>query len=231
MPTQDNLNILIVDDDPLVTHFLKRIITNMGNNIIGTCSDGISAHQTIENEKPDVVFMDINIKGPKDGITVIKELSFNTDTSIIYISSYSQSDILDEALETNPSNYLIKPLKEEDVKIALSLIKQKKNKSKPTLVNKLIFEKNFYYDYDLQELVHTGNSLKLSAIESKLVDIFIENRNANLSIEYIKTLVWDEKDTADSTVRDKISTLRKKIPLFPIQTNFGRGYVLNIEQN
>ncbi len=220
----DTLRVLIVDDEPLTTIFLKRIIEDLGYRVIGICDNGESAIDMILQEKPDVIFMDINIRGGLDGITVIKRVTYNCKASIIYISGYDESEILDEALSTNPSNYLIKPINEKDVKIALSVIN--KNKSKKT--NTISFDKNLYYDYDTKELVQSTNSLKLSVIEKKLVDLFIEKRNNNLTIKLIKESIWRDEEIADSTIRDKISRLRNKVPNFPLKTNFGRGYILEV---
>ncbi|WP_072680845.1 response regulator [Arcobacter sp. LA11] len=225
-----NLRILIVDDEPLITMFIKRVIENMGHIVVGICKDGESALSTINKEKPNIVFMDINIKGPLDGISVIKKNS-NQDLSVIYVSSYSEQDILDEALSTNPTNYLIKPIKEEDVKIAITLAKQKFQKQnykpKKNIEKKhLIFSEELYYDYDLKELFLKKTPVALSMTEKKMLDIFIRNKNINLSIDMIRDDTWKDKKVSDSTIRDHISNLRKKNPLLPIQTNFGRGYTL-----
>jgi len=231
----DNFRILIVDDEPLITMFLRRVIEKMGHTVVGICQDSKSALETIANEKPDIVFMDINIKGPLDGISVIKK-NFNHDLSVIYVSSYSDQDILDDALSTNPTNYLIKPVKEEDVKIAITLVKQKLQKQKYEAPKKieqhhLIFSENLYYDYDLEELVEKKTPVALSLTEKKLLQIFISNKNLNLSIDIIKEDVWKDKMVSDSTIRDHISHLRKKYPLLPIKTNFGMGYMLVVNEN
>ena len=224
--SSNQLNILIVEDEPLTTIFLKRIVEDFGHKVIGVCDNSESAIEKILEEKPDVIFMDINIKGPLDGITVIKRVMYVCEASIIYISGYDESEILDEALSTNPSNYLIKPIHENDVKIALSVIK--KNQTKTANKNYLVFDKVLYYDFETKELIQTGNTLKLSIIEKKLVDLFIDKKNTNLSIEFIKETIWDDSEIANSTIRDKISKLRNKVPTFPLKTNFGRGYILDM---
>lgn len=222
----DKLNILIVEDEPLTIIFLERIIKDMGHNVICSCEDGQSAIDAIIGKKPDVIFMDINIKGPIDGITVIKKVTYNCNADIIYISGYDESEILDEALSTNPSNYLIKPLDENSVKIALRVINHKKNKSKHQ--NTIVFENGLYYDKNTKELIQSGNSLKLSIIEKKIADMFMERKNTNLTVEFIKECIWADEKVANSTIRDKISRLRNKAPNLPIKTNFGRGYILDM---
>ena len=226
----DIFKILIVDDEPLITIFLKRIIEEMGHIVVGICEDGKSALETIHNKKPDIVFMDINLKGPLDGINVIRK-NLDQDLSVIYISGYSDEDILDDALSTKPTNYLIKPIKEEDVKIAITLVRQKLVNQKyeiseHTNPKHLVFSKNLYYDYDLEELVEKKIPVPLSSTEKSILNIFIQNKNINLSLDMMKENIWKDKKVSDSTIRDHISHLRKKYPLLPIQTNFGRGYML-----
>jgi len=231
----DNFRILIVDDEPLITIFLRRIVEEMGHTVLGICYDSKSALETIMNEKPDIVFMDINIKGPLDGISVVRKI-LNQDLSIIYISGYSDQDILDDALSTNPTNYLIKPIKEEDVKIAITLVKQKLQKQKyepvkQTKDNHLTFSNNLYYDYALEELVDKETTINFSLTEKKIINMFVHNKNINLSIDMIKEEAWKDKVVSDSTIRDHISHLRKKYPQLPIRTNFGRGYMLVVNES
>ncbi|MEN8146416.1 MAG: response regulator [Campylobacterota bacterium] len=220
------LNVLIVDDEPLITIFIKRIVLEMGENLLGICYDSTSAIEQIQSTKPDLIFMDINIKGPLDGISVIKKSNIAPDTAIVYVSAYTESDILEEALSTHPANYLIKPIKEEDVVIALKLAKNRSRHVVATVPKKLYLAPTFYYDFMLQELFLDGIPPPLSSIEKKLVDLFMANVNINISLEEIKESVWQNKKISNTTLRDSISRLRRKLPQFNLKTNFGRGYIL-----
>lgn len=220
-------NVIIVEDEPLSAMFIERIVTQMGHQIVGIYKDSDSALKAIKQDNPDVVFMDINIDGSLDGISVIKKLELHKETDVIYVSSYSDSDIIEEALSTNPYNYLIKPIKEEDLKIALTLIKKRRNKLHQKVDSRIFLLNELYYDVNTHELYEIGNPLSLSVIEKKLIDLFVQNRNNTVSLEQIEATVWENKPVANSTIRDAISSLRKKIPDLPLKTNFGRGYTLS----
>jgi len=221
------LNVLIVDDEPLITIFIKHIVKEMGDNVVAICHDSDSAISCIKSEKPDLIFMDINIKGPLDGISVIKK-AVNYSPIIYYISAYNSNEIIGEALSTNPYNYLVKPIKEEDIKIALTLGKTALGKHQKHVSTKILLGEDLYYESNLKSLFEKGVMIELSGIEQKLVELFVSSPNINLAIEQIKDQIWKDKDVANSTIRDKISQLRKKVAHFPIKTNFGRGYMLEL---
>lgn len=223
----EKLNVLIVDDEPIITMFIKHIVKEMGDNVVDVCYDSSAAFESIQSKKPDLIFMDINIKGPLDGISVIRKINVDNDPIVYYVSAYSSSDIINDALSTKAYNYLIKPIKEEDIKIALTLARKIKNKQVRCIKDKLSLSSDICYDFTKQELFQNGSVIKLSATEKKLVDIFITNINVTLPTSTIKELIWQEKDIANSTLRDAIYNLRKKIPELKIETNFGRGYILN----
>ncbi len=162
----NQLKTLIVDDDPLTTIFLKRITESLGHKVIGLCDNGKSAIKIIVQEKPDVVFMDINIKGSINGINVIKKIGCSCNASIIYISGYDEGKIVDEALATNPSNYIVKPINENDVKIALTLAEQKS-----ILIEQLQKEKNKLEDFiDKDHLTKVYSRKKMDDDLQKFID-------------------------------------------------------------
>ena len=58
------LKVLIVDDEPLVTVFLQEVVRDFGAEILAICHDSSAALEAIKTGRPDLIFMDINIKGP-----------------------------------------------------------------------------------------------------------------------------------------------------------------------
>jgi len=226
MTEDKRLNVLIVDDEPLITIFIKRIVLEMGENLLGICYDSTSAIETIQTTQPDIIFMDINIKGPLDGISVIKKTAAYTNAAIVYVSAYTDSAILEEALATHPANYLIKPIKEEDIIIAMKLAKGNSHNTVSISSERLQLSQHLYYDFSVKELFMDGVPPSLTSIEKKLVDLFVRNININMSIDDIKDTVWKDKEISNTTLRDSISRLRKKLPQFNLKTNFGRGYIL-----
>lgn len=227
----NKLNVLIVEDEPLIAIFIKRTVQQFGSNVIDICYDSEDALQKVKQHKPDIVFMDINIKGPLDGISVTRKIKMECEPLIVYITAYNDHDTVDEALSTNPYNYIVKPVKETDIKVVLSLAKKeiKKLKVNEELNNCIYFKDGSYFDLDKKEIFSNKNPISLTKIEKHLLDMFITNKNTTISLESIKVKVWHDKDVSDTTIRDKISVLRKKLPQLKIKTSFGIGYCLEYD--
>lgn len=229
MPENRPMRVLIVDDEPLITIFIKRIVIEAGDQIADVCYDSDHALRSIKESKPDLIFMDINIKGSLDGISVIKKAA-PVKAMLYYISAYNSDEIIAEALSTQPYNYLFKPIKEVEVKTALELCRMKLRAPKTETTERIRLADALYFDRNLALLECEGLSVALTRTEQKLLRAFADNINILLSYEYLREAVWDQKSIADSTLRDHVSKLRQKFPQLNIYTSFGEGYRLIVAQ-
>ena len=225
MPDPKPLRVLVVDDEPLITIFIKRIVQEAGDQIIALCYDSDHALRTIKETQPDLIFMDINIKGSLDGISVIKKAA-PFDAVVYYISAYTSDDIIEEALSTNPYNYLFKPIKEVEIKMALELCRRNRQAPSVRADHLLRLADDLYFDLQMLVLEQNGSPVVLTRTEQKLITLFAANVNNLLPYNVIRETVWQEKNIAESTIRDQVSRLRQKCPQLNIQTNFGIGYRL-----
>jgi DNA-binding response OmpR family regulator len=231
--TKEDIKVLIVDDEPMITLFIKDIVMQEGYVNITISHDSQSAVKTIKEKKPDIVFMDINISGPEDGITIIKNNIDSDHTVVFYISAYNDSSIINEALESHPYNYLVKPISENDIKISLGvacnrLCRKSETQCDSSNTQVVYLSDKLHYDKKQKKLFYENDEILLSNTETKVVDFFIQNLNINITCQMLRDFVWVKKDIADTTIRDAISKLRKKIPLMPIETRFGSGYILKL---
>lgn len=225
MSDQKPLRILIVDDEPLVTIFIKHIVLEAGDIVIDLCYDSDHALRAIRETQPDLIFMDINIKGSLDGISIIRKVA-PADAVVYYISAYTSEEIITEALSTDPYNYLFKPIKEVEIKMALELCRKKRQEPETRSSHLVRLADNLYFDLQLLVLEQDGYPVTLTRTEQKLIALFADNINNLLSYSVIRKKVWKEKEIADSTIRDQISRLRQKCPQLNIHTDFGIGYRL-----
>ncbi len=226
MSSREKLNVLIVEDEPLISIFIKTIVMDMGENIVGVCYNSDDAIEHLKLHKPDLIFMDINIKGPLDGISVIRTVPMPHNPTVFFVSAYSDKETINDALSTNPYNYIVKPIKEEDIEIAVILARKDQNKVVSPLENRITFEDGVYYDLLKQDIFSNNKLVLLSKMETKLLNLFIERINSSISANDIKIEIWGDKKVSDTTLRDSVSRLRKKVPKLNIQTNFGVGYTL-----
>ncbi len=114
--------ILVVDDNRLTREQLKEILIADGAEIVGEAADGIQAINSFEHLHPDVIFMDL-LMPFKDGVEATIEI-LKTDPSarIIICSILGKEDMLAKALEAGAKDHIGKPVKPEEVTLAVKRV-------------------------------------------------------------------------------------------------------------
>ncbi len=122
--------ILVVEDESIMAMLIKRKLENWGYNIVGLVDTGEDAVNKANETKPDLILMDIVIKGSIDGIETAKQIRKSLDIPIIYLTAYSNDEVLKRARETEPYGYLIKPFREGEVNVNIEMAVYKHNSEK-----------------------------------------------------------------------------------------------------
>jgi transcriptional regulator with GAF, ATPase, and Fis domain/ActR/RegA family two-component response regulator len=112
--------ILIVEDESLVAFDLKLILTKAGYKICGIADSVREALEIIEEQKPEMVLLDIFLKGPLTGIDLAKKLT-DKNIAFMFLSANFQENILEKAKTTQPYGFLVKPFREKELLIALDV--------------------------------------------------------------------------------------------------------------
>ncbi len=122
--SEKNINILIVEDELLIAKNLSNKLENLGYKIAGIVCSGSDAIERAGEMKPDLILMDIVIKGQIDGIETATIINQKLDIPIIYTTAYADEETLERAKNSGSYGYLLKPFKERElhatIKIALS---------------------------------------------------------------------------------------------------------------
>ena len=108
-------SILVVDDERIVALDITHTLQQMGYAIAGVASTGEEAVARAGDSRPDLVLMDIKLKGSMDGIEAAERIRELFDVPIIYLTAYSDSQTLDRAKSSEPFGYLIKPFDEREL--------------------------------------------------------------------------------------------------------------------
>jgi two-component system LytT family response regulator len=109
------INCLIIDDEPLARELLKEFLEQHAElTLIGECSKGTEAVDKIDELKPDLIFLDVQMPG-MSGFDVLDEI--NHDPFVIFTTAYDQYAI--KAFERNAVDYLLKPIDQERFKLAV----------------------------------------------------------------------------------------------------------------
>lgn len=101
--------VLIVEDEGVSALSLKAILLKMGYRVAGIAITGHEAISMTRELKPDIILMDIHIKGEMDGIAATEQISNFTDIPVIYLTAYADNETVQRAIKTKSHSYLVKP--------------------------------------------------------------------------------------------------------------------------
>jgi len=109
-------SILIVEDEVMLSAWLKMQLEDEGYLVCGCITTGEEAIELVKETKPDVILMDIHLVGKIDGIKTAEIITEKLNIPIIFMTGYEESDIYERAQKTKPVAYLKKPVEIWDLK-------------------------------------------------------------------------------------------------------------------
>ncbi|WP_298151827.1 response regulator [Flavobacterium sp.] len=115
------VRILIVEDELIISQDMSNMLTKMGYYVVGDAIDFDEAITLLNTEIPDLILLDVNLNGKKDGIDLAEEINNSYKVPFIFTTSYSDKSTLERAKKTNPINYLVKPFKSEQLFTAIEI--------------------------------------------------------------------------------------------------------------
>lgn len=117
----NKIKILIVEDEPLIAKDLFYTLQDLNYDPVGTAKNTDEAISLIEEKVPDIVLLDINLEGEKDGFFVAGKLMNTYKIPFIFLSSHSDLNTLQKAKQYLPLGYLVKPIDENDLLACLEV--------------------------------------------------------------------------------------------------------------
>ena len=131
--------IMVVEDEWSVADDLSMVLQSMGYTVTAAVPSGEEAIQKAEEDKPDLILMDIVLEGEMDGIEAAKQIRSFYNIPIVYLTAYTDEKILERASLTGPFGYIVKPFINEDLKISIeiALYKHRVEKELKRLVQEL----------------------------------------------------------------------------------------------
>ena len=113
--------VFIVEDEVLVARDIKSRLEKLGYQVIGTAARGDDAVSRVLSERPDLILMDINLKGDMDGIEAADRIRAEADLPIIFCTAYSNDETLARAKVTVPYGYVLKPFDNRELEITIEI--------------------------------------------------------------------------------------------------------------
>ncbi len=114
-------SVLIVEDERIVALDLANRLGKLGFSVAGNVSSGEEAWRMAAEQRPDVVLMDIHIRGGEDGIATATRIERELGIPSVYVTAYSDAENIERAKASNAYGYLLKPFQDRELQIAIEL--------------------------------------------------------------------------------------------------------------
>jgi AmiR/NasT family two-component response regulator len=121
MPQPEQHKIVIVEDEGLIAADLESRLKAAGYSVPGIADSSNQALQIIEQTSPDLVLMDIHLKGDKDGIQAADLVREKLDIPVIYLTAYEDRGTLERASQTQAYGYIKKPIASASLKGSIEI--------------------------------------------------------------------------------------------------------------
>lgn len=113
--------VLIVEDELIIGQNIERYLGHLGYLVLDLCSSSEEVLESIHDEKPDVVLMDIRIEGPEDGVSLAERLHREHQIPVVFLTALMDEETLQRAKITQPFGYIVKPFSQRELHIALEI--------------------------------------------------------------------------------------------------------------
>jgi DNA-binding LytR/AlgR family response regulator len=199
------IRIYIVEDEPIIARTIKKALEQEGYSICGITDNGKEALYDIDELKPDLVILDITLKGDVDGITIAEKLNKKGGIPFVFLTSLTDPNTTERVKHTKPAGFIGKPFTvsslRNNIEIALFRLKEEEEdqSSDKTLIDETIFIKNkgefiklnktdilFFEASDFYCFAHTRDKKVLISKTLKYVE---ENLNDNSFIRVHRSFI------------------------------------------
>ena len=116
----ESLKALIAEDEQLTRTIIRARLEKLGHTVVAEAGDGAQAIEAARLHKPDVIIMDIKMP-VMDGIEAARTILAETPCAILFLSSFNEQELVEQATETGALAYLMKPFRKEDLAPALEM--------------------------------------------------------------------------------------------------------------
>ena len=201
------VRVLAVDDDPQALRYVRDALLKSGYTPVVTGDPG-EALRLVEEEKPDLVLLDLMLPGT-DGIELMKDILGAGDVPVIFLSAYGRDELIARAFDMGAVDYVVKPFSPTELAARIRPALRKRaasEQSEPYVLGDLTI------DYAECLVTLAGRPLPLIAMEYRLLAELSANAGRLLTYEHLLERVWGEKSSGDvRPMRTIVSKLRRKL--------------------
>jgi DNA-binding response OmpR family regulator len=201
--------VLIVEDESIVAMEIASYVTALGYEVVTTVSNAEDAYREALEEEPDVILMDVNLKGAEDGISAAQRIKAEKEIAIVYITAFNDDKSIDRAVATNPAAYLTKPFNRKELAASLKIAAQNTQRNSAQVEIKIDHE--FSYDQHNRQLLRGGEFVHLTKKEQELLSLLLDSRMQLVDIYTLENRIWPDKFPNENTRRGLVARLRTKL--------------------
>lgn len=216
------INILILEDDPYIAADIKLIVNDLDGFNAYIASDMPEALKVASMYPISIILSDIHIKGLVDGIDTAHMLQNLYRCKVIFLTSFSDEEVLAKAAKVDFSGYLLKPFREAEVVASLKLCALK---SMVNLTGYQISEA-YWYDQKHQQLFYNNDVIIFTPKEQQLFLLLLHTRGKMVPFSYIDEIIWHESPVTDTTRRQLLHRLKSKLPGLSFKSIKYAGYMM-----
>jgi PAS domain S-box-containing protein/putative nucleotidyltransferase with HDIG domain len=137
--------ILVAEDEKIIAEDIKRTLISYNYNVIDIVSSGLEAVDITREQRPDLVLMDVMLQGEMDGLDAAEIIYRTYNVPVIFITAYSNAEILAKAALSSPFGYLIKPFEDRELQVNVEMA---------------------FYKFDMERIVKQSRELLLNLIDT-----------------------------------------------------------------
>ncbi len=195
-------NVLVVEDESIVSKDIQHSLKKLGYNVVGAANNGESAVSLALEHRPDIILMDIMLKGEMNGIEAADAIRKETNIPVIFLTAYADESTLAKAKVTQPYGYIIKPFKEIDIHTSIEMALYKHKKEAEVLKERDLL-------FNLVEGQNAGKDLLFVKSNSRLVKL----RTSDIYfIEALKDYVVINTLNTRYTIHSTMKDIEAKLP-------------------
>jgi CheY-like chemotaxis protein len=131
--------ILVVEDESIIAADIAMSLQNLGYEVTATIPSGEQAISKVKADNPDIVLMDIVLKGGMDGIEAAEQIRSQFRVPVVFLTAYADEKTLERAKITGPFGYIVKPFQDTDLRVAveIAIYKAKLEAEREQLISEL----------------------------------------------------------------------------------------------
>ena len=222
------MKILVVDDEALLVKGIRFNLQSEGYQVV-TGSDGLEALRLVQEEKPDLVILDVMMPN-MDGMTACGKIREFSDVPIILLTA--KTDDMDKLMgfDHGADDYITKPFNILELKARIRALLRRAGTTEKKAPDNTLSAGPITLDLDARNAYRSGSLVDLTAKEFDVIEFLMRNANRVYSREALLDTIWAYEYRSDiRTVDVHIRRLREKLEENPaepkhILTKWGVGY-------